>query len=144
MLSEVLGEAGPAGLREALLSQTLRLARRRRVFRKARRVVSAAALLVALGFVCWPFIPRNPLRAYVLVRTQPVPNALVVETRPLSPASVVSSGSNFAAVSTRLEPDGFQEITDAQLLALAAPRPAVLVRLGPQVAELVFAEPKEE
>jgi hypothetical protein len=144
LLTDVLGEAGPAGLREALLTQTLRLASRRRVIRKTRRAGSAIALLVALGFVCWPWVPQSKSRAYVLVRTQPVADAVVVETRPLPPASVVSSGSNFAAVSTNLEPGGFQEINDAELLAFATPRPAVLVRLGPQVAELIFAPTNEE
>jgi hypothetical protein len=144
LLSDVLGEVGPAGLREALLTQTLRLAKRRRVIRKARHACSAIALLVALGFVCWPFVPRSKSRAYVLVRTQPVANAVVVETRPLPPASVVSSESNFAAVSTGSEPDGFQEITDSQLLDLTAPQPAVLVRLGPEMAELIFAATEEE
>jgi hypothetical protein len=144
LLSDVLGEAGPAGLRQALLSQTLHLARRRRMVRRARRLGSAVALLVGLGFVCWPLVPRNTSRAYVQVRTQPMPGAVVVETRPLSLAKVVSSGPHFAAVSTRLETGDFQEITDAQLLDLAAPHPAVLVRLEPEVAELIFAPTKAE
>jgi hypothetical protein len=139
LLSDVLGEAGPAGRREALLSQTLRLAKRRRILRKARRVGSAIALLVALAFVCWRLAPQSATRPYVLVRTQPMPSAALVETRPLPPASLVSSASTIAIVSTRLEPRGFQQIDDAQLLALAAPRPALLVRLGPQSAELIFA-----
>jgi hypothetical protein len=144
LLNDVLGEVGPAGLREALLSRTLRLAKRRRMVRHARRVGSAIALLVALGFVCWPLVPRSRSRAYVLVRTQPVSIGTVVESRPFSAARVVASAPNVAVVSTGSGPGGFQEIDDAELLAFATPRPAVLVRLGPEMAELIFAPTEEE
>src|ERR1039457_506831 len=48
LLADVLAEAAPTDFREALLGETLRLARRRRRWRQTRR---AAALLVALGLL---------------------------------------------------------------------------------------------
>ena len=50
------------------------------------------------------------------------------------------------------EPDGepdrgagqVRELDDAELLALAAPKPVALVRLSPNAAELVFANPDDQ
>ena len=84
---------------------------------------------------------RQSARPYALVQTQSLPQAALVNSRPLSPGSVVLSASTVASVSTAEEPRTFQEIDDATLLSLAAPNSPVLVRLGPHTAELVFARP---
>ncbi len=61
-------------------------------------------------------------------------------TKPLAPSALVASAKslNVATITTRLEARGYREIDDATLLALAG-NSAVLVRLGPHSAELVFA-----
>ena len=48
LLAEVLAEASPADFREAMLAETLRLARRRRQF---RRVGPIAGVLVLMGLL---------------------------------------------------------------------------------------------
>ena len=44
-----------------------------------------------------------------------------------------------SVIATATAPHLAREIDDADLLSLAAPNPVVLVRLGPDSAELVFA-----
>ena len=79
LLEDVLSEAVPADFREALLGETLRLARRRRRFRQTRRAVSAVAVLAALAALVWQslpprgVVPQKAGKSYVVVRTQPLP-----------------------------------------------------------------------
>jgi hypothetical protein len=146
LLNDILAEPGATGAREALLGRTLRLAKRRRFFRQARRAAPALALVAAALLVFWHSSPprvaqREPPKPYALIQTQALPQAALVNSRPLSPGSVVLSTSTAASVSTAAEPRSFQEIDDATLLSLAAPNSPVLVRLGPHTAELVFAQP---
>jgi hypothetical protein len=146
LLSDILADADAGQAREALLRHTLRLARRRRVFRQARRaggtlLVAAVAVLV-LGRAAAPRLPsREPPFACPLVQTQPLPPSAIVISQPLSAGSLVFSTSAAAVVSTAAEPHDFEEIGDSALLALAAPSSPVLVRLGPHTAELILAEP---
>ncbi len=147
LLSDILAEPDPAGLREALLSQTLRLVKRRRLFRKARRAASVFAVLGGLVFILWRLVGPGSAHhtaqtPYILVRTQPLSERVLVATRPLARARLIVSSSTVASVSTKAEARAFQEIDDATLLSLAAPNAAVLVRLGPHSAELVFVPPK--
>ena len=101
LLADVLGEGISADFREGLLNETLRLARRRRRFRQARRAASALAVLVGLGLLVWHQFPSNlgptglPAKPYALVRTQPLPPAAWVATRPLSPANLVASAEDW-------------------------------------------------
>ena len=143
LLNEILAEETPAGFREVLLEDTLRLARRRRHFRQTRRAVSALAVVAGLALVVWRSlmptgIPPEPSRPYVLVRTQPLPPQAVVDTQPLSPANLVSSSATAGVVTTAAAGYRSLEIDDDELLELAAPNPVVLIRHGPHEAELVF------
>lgn len=149
LLADVLAEAQPADFRAALLGETLRLARRRRHFRQARRVATVAAT-VALGlFVFWPRSAPRPtpnlpspapeLHAYALVTTQPLPAAAIVRTQPLSSAQVVASQATVALIHTERGAPEVRLIDDRELLALS-PRPAALIRLGPGAQELIFTE----
>ena len=143
LLTDVLGEGISADFREDLLNQTLRLARRRRHFRQARRAASALAVLVGLGLLFWRHVPTvlSPAslsaKPYVLVRTQPLPPAAWVATRPLSPANLLVSVRTSSIVITAKASVPVREINDDELLALV-PKPAALVRHGPHSAELVF------
>jgi hypothetical protein len=142
-LTDVLGEAISADFREGLLQETLRLARRRRHFRQARRAASALAVVIGLELLVWRHVPSAlvpailPARPYALVRTQPLPPAAWVATRPISLANLVVSARTGNIVVTAKAGPPVPEITDDQLLALA-PKPAALVRYGPHSAELVF------
>jgi hypothetical protein len=152
LLADVLAEAAPPDFREALLGETMRLARRRRRWRQTRR---AAALLVALGLLAvlvWQNSPPHPLapmpvtkvkvKSYELVRTQPLSAGVMVVTRPLSAGQLVASVATAEMVQTGS--GDFRVINDDELLALVALRPAALVRLGPNSEQLVFVDPADE
>jgi hypothetical protein len=144
LLNEVLAESLPDNRREQLLEQTLRQIRSQRHWRQTRRTVGALAIVLGLGFLIWPrphypFVQASPPKPYVLVETQPLPEANIVKTIPLNSVSQISSDSNVIVIATATEPHLAREIDDAALLSLAAPNPVILVRQGPHSAELVFA-----
>jgi len=118
--------------------------RRRRHVRQMRRTVAALVILIGLGFLIWPrahrpFVQASPPKPYVLVETQPLPEANIVKTTTLNSVSQINSGSTISVIATATEPRLAREIDDADLLSLAAPNPVILVRLGPHSAQLVFA-----
>jgi hypothetical protein len=142
LLNEVLAES--ESRREQLLAQTLQHVRRRRHTRQARRTVGALVILLGLVFLFWPrphppLVQSSPPKPYLLVETQPLPEANIVKTIPLNSVSQINSGSKVSIIATATEPRLAREIDDADLLSLAAPNPVILVRLGPHSAELVFA-----
>jgi hypothetical protein len=153
LLAEVLAEASPADFREAMLAETLRLARRRRQFRRVR---PAAGVLVLMGLLTVlavqhfskPPVASSPLakqivrQSYELVHTQPLPASALVSTRSFPTAGFTASVPNFTEIAT--VGGGFRLINDDQLLALLADKPAVLIRTGPHSEELVFANPEDQ
>jgi hypothetical protein len=154
LLADVLAENTPADFRETLLVETLRLARRRRRFRQARR---ASVLLVALGMLAvliWQNVPQHsatvPLSAkaggqsYQLIRSEPLPVSALVATRPPAAGQLIASVETAGVVETMAGSDNFRVINDDELLALASPRPAALVRLGPHSERLIFVNPADE
>lgn len=153
LLAEVLAEASPTDFREAMLAETLRLARRRRQFRQVRQaagvlaVIGLLAVLVAQQFsrqpdVSMPLAKKIVKQSYELVRTQPLPAGAVISTRKFSEAQFAASVSTVVAVAT--VSGGFRQINDNELLALLADKPAVLIRTGPNSEELVFANPEDQ
>jgi hypothetical protein len=82
--------------------------------------------------------------SYRLVHTQPLPASAIVTTKPLAPPLLIASAATVEPVRTSAMSGDFRVITDDQLLALVARRPAALIRLGPQLQELVFANPEDE
>ena len=151
LLADVLGEGIPADFRAGLLDDTLRLVRQRRRLRQVRAAASALAVVAATGLLIWHQLPSNrvppaePAKPYRLVRTQPLPRTAWVETRPFPSAGLVASLPTYPVVLTATAGAPVREIDDDELLALV-PKPAALVRYGPQSAELVFvnAEDREE
>lgn len=145
LLTEVLGEGAAADFRQSLLDETLRLARRHRRLRQVGRAVAALAVLAGLGLLVWQRLPSGssvpPTKPYALVRTRPLPPAAWVMTKPLGPESLVASVATADVVTTAAAGVAIREMNDDELLTLAAPKAAVLVRLGPHMAELVFADP---
>jgi len=149
LLSDVLGEEGDAGFRDALLGQTLRLAKRRRQFRKARQAAYVCAVVAVLAIVSFHFVVPRPIspqrleRPYLLVTTRPLPANAIVSTSRGASIALVTSSSTVELVTTSHTAGILHELADDELLALL-PSPALLVRRGPHVAELVFADPKAE
>ncbi len=152
LLNDVLAETSPADFREALLGETLRLARRRRHFRQTRQTIGVLGvfiLLAILGRQNWPTqsVASKPVakkttpESYKLVLTQPLPEDELITTRPSS-VQIVASISAVAQISTAS--GGFRQINDNELLALLSGKPAVLIRTGPHSEELVFANPEDQ
>jgi hypothetical protein len=143
LFTDALADAGPAGFREHLLGETLRLARRRRQFRQMRRGAVAVGIIILLAL--W-LMPRNAshrtateaaVETYQLIETQPLSVSEIVVTQPFA-GQIVASIPTTSVITTAESGDGLRELTDDELLALA-PAPAALVRLGPHSAELVLA-----
>jgi hypothetical protein len=143
LLADILAEDSDAARRELLLGEMLGAARRRRRFRQARRVGSVVALVALTLWIMWPRIPPAATqpglpKGYLLVETRPLPKHALIETEPLPAASIVSSLPTAHILATAATRPPLVEINDADLLALAAPTPAVLVRREFGSAELVF------
>jgi hypothetical protein len=149
LLSDVLGEGAGDGFREALLRETLRQAGRRRRMRQGRRIGLALAAVMGLGVLAWWFFPAGGRsarlgRPYRIVRTAPLSPGAWVETKPLGAGRQVATAGTAVAVVTSQKSGLVRQLSDEDLLALALPRPAVLVRRGPHSAELVFTDVPDE
>lgn len=149
LLNDVLAESSPPDFRAALLGQTLRLARARRLRRQRNRVGGILAAAVLAGFVVWQNRPakmttsRPPRKisipkCYQLVETRPLEPAAIVATKSVTGPKTISSEAAVAEVATTS--GGFRFINDEELLALFCSRPAMLVRTGPGSEALVFAD----
>jgi hypothetical protein len=148
LLNDVLAESSSPDFRAALLDESLRLARRRRQWRRARHVAGAAGLLLLAGWLTgyyWRGTPaarswaKKPVpTGYRMVDTQPLSADHYVSTGHFAPVPVISSHPQVTEVAT--ESGGFHYIDDAQLLALTGPQGAILIRTGPNSEELVFAD----
>lgn len=148
LLGDILAEPGGSGeLRELLLDRTLRQVRRRRSVRRLRRAGSVLLVPLLLALLLWYVYPppESKLSAhrvpYTLVRTEPMPRSALVRTQPFPASGLVTSApsADIATITTSRGKRGYRQIDDAVLLALAGTNAAVLVRLGPHSAELVFA-----
>jgi len=128
----------------ALLDDTLRHVRGRR---RRRLLVRTVPLMLVVGLVYFFYPSRRATEtpAHVAVgrvATQPLISASLVRTQPLADEFLVTTMPCAFIVHTRLG-EGFRFIDDEELMALAVPRPAVLLRLGPDSQTLIFAEEKD-
>src|SRR5689334_9755383 len=97
LFADALADTSPAEFREALLGETLRLARRRRHFRQMRRAGVVLMMVGLVTFLFWPkaVTPRlspaePPLASYQLINTRPLPAGAVVTTQPFMNRIVTS------------------------------------------------------
>ena len=150
LLADVLAEAEPTGFREALLGETLRLAGSRRRAWRFRRASAALVVLGLLGTLVWQFmLPGHgrftpPAASYANVRTESLPPGAIVRTQPFAPDRIVMSVASVDVIHTTPNSGRFRKIDDDELLALVAPRPAALVRVGPNSAKLIFVNPEDQ
>ena len=150
LLDEILEEAAPGEFRGAVLEQTLRSMRRRRVVRKARRGFIVLALFVGLPFVIFravfisPQDTRGGFPKIAMVNSKPTPTSMLVETQPGASAVVNSASGVVVVVETAAARNSLREISDEELLALVAGRPAVLVRYSPHQAQLLFVNAEDQ
>ncbi|MEO6568119.1 MAG: hypothetical protein ABIO94_05095 [Opitutaceae bacterium] len=140
LLDDVLAEAAPADFRAALLADTLRLASHRRRSRQIRRGVGAATALALGIFLSWRGLspPSASIELYESVRTHPLAESALVRTHSFDGEVHTGSQPTVATIRTAAEREGFRFVDDDELLALAWPRPAALVRIGPEMQTLIF------
>lgn len=148
LLADLLTESAPADFRVALLADTLRHVRRRRLKRRASRAALATAMACAIGSLVWRNAPREAtsepiLASHVVVHTLPFPPTAIVTTRPLGAERIVATFTSVGEVRTRPGAGSLRLLNDDELLALAAPRIPALVRTGPETQELIFLAPAE-
>ena len=150
LLNDLLADESAADSNAVALGRLLRLAGRRRRVRQAQRLGAVLAVVAAAVFAL--FVHRGPQRTTTeLAREGPgapacetvasfalTPEQLVV-TRPLLPDQMVRSESAVTVVHTTAA--DIPSVNDEELLELAKPNIAVLVRRGPHEAELVFVAP---
>jgi hypothetical protein len=145
LLAEVFADETPVEFRAAMLGETLRLARRRRRFRQTRHAAVSLAMLAGMAALAWKNLAPAPVHRVSdgstlrVVCSQPLPEAALVTSQPLAPDSIVVSTASAVLVSTERNGSQFQVIDDSQLLSLAGPGAAALVRWAPHDVELVFA-----
>ena len=150
LLVDVLADESAGEFRQALLTETLGLVRRRRRSRQAWRAAIALALVTGLGTLLWRGLAPNPValekrgRGYAVVRSAPLPMAALVSTQPFAANLIVASSGNAEVVQTASSSARTGEINDSELLALMGQKPVALVRLGPHLAELVFVNQEDE
>jgi len=150
LLDEVLADESGAGFGAALLDETLRHVRRRKLWRRTRRIGGALALAVGIGIAVWrggprgtqQEIARSPVAPYQLVISQLLLPGQIVTTFPQATQPVLVSTMTMKVVHT--VNGGYHEVGDDELIALAAPQIVALVRRGPHEAELVFLPPPAE
>lgn len=83
----------------------------------------------------------SPSNGYTLVRTAPFPGCAIVTAQSFSNNRALASAAHVAMVRTMPGAGRIRTIDDDTLLALMAPKPAALVRLGPHSARLLFVTP---
>ena len=146
-MRDVLSEGTPADFQEALLTGTLRLARRRRIYRRARNVSAGLALIAVCAFLGGTYLPRQshgprPTEGgFVLIGTRPMAAGAIIGTRPFDPARITSSVASATIV--RTSRGIFRVIDDRELLALVSPRPVVLIRAGAAAEQLEFVNAED-
>ena len=146
LLSDVLAEESDSDFREALLGHTLQVVRRKRRFRKARQIAYASIMVIGVALIGFHFLPsktqasRRFEPSYLLVTTQPLPPSAVFSTRRGDSIPVISNSATIELVTTTENSPPLHQLDDNELLALV-PSPALLVRRGPHLAELVFENP---
>ncbi|MHB8523088.1 MAG: hypothetical protein ACYDH9_20345 [Limisphaerales bacterium] len=150
LLDDVFADAVSPAWRDALLEQTLRQVRRKRRLRRASQgmaLVAVVAVLIAGSFGVWRTVQPSWLRvvtgrgALEMVTSRPLRPGMLVETRPGAARLVATTPGTVAFVeSTR---SSFREINDEELLALLNGHPAVLIKRGPNDAELILLNPED-
>src|SRR5215831_16473490 len=150
LLRDVLGEESDSGFREELLRKTLRTARRKRHLRAIRRaaplVVLVGMVLIGARFFRTPPAPSGSeivTRPYTLVTSHALEASAIVKTRPFHAQNLVDTVPSSHILDTYAAHFAPREISDDDLLRFTGASPVILVRHGPDSAELVFARPED-
>jgi hypothetical protein len=149
LLNDVLGDGPNADQNGAALAQLLQLARGRRRRRRIQRGASVMILLAAIATIWWiqPRPPNpgsqlagNPVvsPSHVTITSYALAPDQIIRSQPMTPDQVINSSDFVRIVQTTSA--NVQSVSDEELLELARPNIAALVRRGPHEVELVFVE----
>jgi hypothetical protein len=152
LLADVLAETESRDdFRASLLGTTLTLVRRRQ---RRRQIGQVAVVGIAAGLFAALIWSRTGAPQTAIVKTwrghtpvvasRPLLRAAIVVTVPLRPEQALTTYASVAIIETRPDSTPLRMIDDRELLALAAPYPVALVRVGPQSEELLFLNPKDQ
>lgn len=152
LLADVLADADSnQAFRDSLLGTTLTLVRRRRRRRQMGRTAIAVATALVLAAAIWPMTSTHQT---VVVKTwrgntarvesRRLSRDAIIRTVPLAPGQTVASYASVQTIETQSGVTPLRLIDDRELLALVAPYPAALVRVGPHSEELLFLDPKDQ
>lgn len=149
LLRDVFAEELPADFNAALLAGTLHAACTKRRNRRLRNTVGALALVSLAATLIWNLQPQSRQLAEEpaitrmhcpVIASQSLPPTALVTNRAFPLMVTIGSQTFVTVISSATEPPLFRTIDDAQLLALAGPRPALLVRVGPSEQALIFPD----
>src|SRR5215831_11882594 len=151
LLRDVLGEESDPAFREELLRKTLGAARRKRHLRAIRRAAPALVVLVGMVLIGARFFRTRPapsgseivMRPYTLVTSHALEASAIVKTRPFHAQNLVDTVPSSHILDTYAAHFAPREISDDDLLRFTGASPVILVRHGPDSAELVFARPED-
>ena len=151
LLRDVLGEESDPAFREELLRKTLGAARRKRHLRTIRRAAPVLVVLIGMALVAARFFRTSPVppgpeiatRPYTLITSHALDATAMVNTRRFPAENLVDTIPSRHILETYAAHFAPREITDDDLLRLTGASPVILVRHGPNSAELVFARPED-
>ena len=109
-------------------------------------------MLLIAGVAVWQATPRRvgareiarpepASTGHEVVVSQPLTVGQLVSTQPLAVERLITARES--VVQIRTHAGGFREVGDGELLTLAEPQIAALIRRGPHEVELVFVPPPD-
>lgn len=143
LLKEVLEQGVSPDFQNALETQVLRAAKRRKQIRQLGQsaLVTAVLLVTILTFLPFgPFSQTAHKRSLSIVHSSPLPPEMILKSL-VSVPQVTSSKSTYALISSRR--DSFVVLGDDELFKYLEGHPATLVRRGDGTSDLVFANPDD-
>lgn len=148
LLDDLFEENQSPQSRSDLLAPALQAARRRRHVRHAARslMVVASVVAVALVFLVWkpsepvPQVAEQASPAFAAVSSQPLPPSMILRTGTGTVPVVESSSSSVVLLESVAGSAAIHEVSDDELLTLLKDHEVVLVRHGPNQADLFFVQ----
>lgn len=148
LLEDLFEESQSPQSRSELLAPALQAARRRRRARHTARSLIGVASVVAVALVFSVWRPSEPVPqvveqaspAFAVVSSQPLPPSMILRTGTGTVPLVESSSSTVVLLESVAGSAAIYEVSDDELLRLLKDHEVVLVRRGPNQADLFFVQ----
>jgi hypothetical protein len=118
--------------------------------RRLKQSCMLTAALISFPLLLWTFSlqptpqTESSVAAFTTIISEPLPASMIVETQAGTAPTVFSSSDTVAMIETDPAQQLVNELDDQGLLALVGDRPVILVRHGPQDAELLFVNSADQ